>query len=406
MGSDILDIDLTSQAFMRDPFPTLGRLREAGPVVGVKLPFLGKTWVATTHEAVSGVLKDDGTFVRNARNAGKNRIAGMRWWMPRTLLVLAENMLGHDDPDHRRLRRLVDQAFNRQSVEGLRGHIASLCDGFLDRMAGAGDVDLMEGLARPLPLAVICELLGLPEEDRPQFRRSVRALMSATSMVGFLRFLPGLFRLMAYFKRHVERCRQQPRPGLMTALVQAEQDGDRLSENELLAMAFLLLVAGHETTVHLLGGGVLALLENPEQKGRLLADWSLVPSAVEELLRFVCPVQIAKPRYVRHGLELHGRPLRRGDALIPVLASANADPARFANPECMDLSRAPNPHVAFGTGVHFCLGAQLARVEAQVAIEKVFTRFPNLSLAVPASALRYTGRIGIRALTALPVRLT
>src|SRR5262249_35997406 len=163
---------------------------------------------------------------------GKQVFAGMRWWMPRTLRLLAENMLGHDDPDHRRLRRLVDQAFNRQSVEGLREHIGDICDGLLDRMPGDGPVDLIEGVARPLPLAVICELLGLPEEDRPRFRKWVQALMSVTSVVGFVRFLPGLFRLVGYFKRHFEQCRHHPRPGLMTALVQAEQDGDKLSENE------------------------------------------------------------------------------------------------------------------------------------------------------------------------------
>jgi cytochrome P450 len=406
MASDLLDIDLASQAFMRDPFPTLLRLRAAGPVVRVKVPFIGKTWIATTHEAVSDVLKDDGTFVRSPQNAGKRQPAGMRWWMPPPLRALASSMLSHDDPDHRRLRQLVDQAFNRQSVEGMRGRIADLCDGLLDRMAGDGPVDLMEQLARPLPLTVICELLGLPEEDRPRFRRWVQALMSVTSLRGAFRLLPSLFRLVAYFKRQFEQCRRHPRPGLMTALVQAEQDGDKLTENELVSMAYLLLVAGHETTVHLIGGGVLALLEAPQQKARLLTDWSIAPSAVEELLRFVCPVQIAKPRYVGRDVEFHGRPLRRGDLLVPMLASANADPGRFESPERMDISRAPNPHVAFGTGKHFCLGAQLARVEGQIVIEKLFTRFPNLSLAVPGPALTYTGRLGIRALTALPVRLT
>ena len=406
MGSDILKIDLASQSFMRNPFPALARMRQAGPVVQLRLPILGKTWIATTHEAVTTVLKDDSTFVRSPKNAGKKQFAGMRWWMPRTLRVLGENMLGYDDPDHRRLRKLVDQAFNRQSVEGLRGRIGGLCDGLLDRLAGTGPVDLMEGLARPLPLAVICELLGLPEEDRPQFRRWVQALMSVTSLWGAVRFLPGLFRLVGYFRRHFEECRRQPRPGLMTGLVQAEQDGDKLSENELLAMAFLLLVAGHETTVHLIAGGVLALLEAPEQRARLLADWSLVPSAVEELLRFVSPVQVAKPRYVRRDLEFHGRALGRGEILIPMLAAANADPGRFDSPERLDLARAPNPHVAFGTGMHFCLGAQLARVEAQVVLEKLFTRFPNLSLAASGAALKYTGRLGMRALRALPVRLT
>src|SRR3954468_10987582 len=188
MAGDILDIDLTSQSFMRDPFPTLTRLREAGSVVRVKLPFLGKTGLATTYSAVNEVLKDDATFVRSPENAGKKQLAGMRWWMPPTLRVLAENMLGYDDPDHRRLRKLVDQAFNRRSVEGMRDRIGGICDDLLDRLAGGGPVDLMEGLARPRPLAVICELLGLPEEDRPRFRKWVRALMSVTSLGGIHRF--------------------------------------------------------------------------------------------------------------------------------------------------------------------------------------------------------------------------
>src|SRR5262249_13962551 len=286
MAGDTLDIDLVSQAFMRDPFPTMARVREAGPVVRVKVPFLGKTWIAATHEAVNTVLKDDSTFVRSPKNAGKKQFAGMRWWMPRTLRVLAENMLSYDDPDHRRLRKLVDQAFNRQTVEGLRGRIGGLCDCLLDRLPRSAPVYLTLGPARPRPRGVIVALRGMRGEDGPKLRRWVQALMSVTSLWGAVWSLPGLFRLMGYFKRHFAQCRRQPRPGLMTALVQAEQDGDQLSENELLAMAFLLLVAGHETTVHLIGGGVRALLEAPEQKARLLADWSLAPSAVEELLRF------------------------------------------------------------------------------------------------------------------------
>jgi cytochrome P450 len=272
-------------------------------------------------------------------------------------------------------------------------------------MRGDRPVDLVAGLARPLPLAVICELLGLPEKDRPGFRKWVEAIMSYTSLWGILGGVLGLFRLAGYFRRHFEQCRRQPRAGLMTALVQAEQDGDKLSEDELLAMAFILLIAGHETTVHLIGGGILALLEAPEQKARLLADWSLLPPAVEELLRFVCPVQMTDPRWVSREGEFHGQLLRRGDRIVPMLAAANADPARFDRPEQLDITRSPNPHVAFGTGGHFCLGAQLARVEAQVALEKVLGRFPKLALAVPASALRYTGVFAFRALTALPVRL-
>lgn len=405
MAGNFQNIDLASPSFQRDPFPNLARLREAGSIVRIKVPILGKTWLATTHAAVSEVLKDDRTFVRNPKNAGKWQEAGMRWWMPRTIRVLAANMLSYDNPDHRRVRKLVDQAFNRQHVEGLRPRIGDICDGLLDRIAGAGTADLLETVARPLPLAVICELLGLPEEDRPNFRRWVRAMFSIRSLWGLFRVVPGVLRLMRYFRRHFEQCRRQPRPGLMTALVQAEEDGDQLSENELLAMAFLLLVAGHETTVHLISGGTLALLQDTEQKARLITDWSLAPLAVEELLRFVCPVQIGKPRYVQHDIEFYGHPFLRGDMLIPMLASANTDPARFDHADQMDITRSPNPHVAFGSGMHFCLGAQLARVETQVVLEKLFTRFPNLSLAVPVAELKYIGRIGIRALTALPVRL-
>src|SRR5262249_50610578 len=407
MGADVLKIDLSSLSFMRNPFPALARMREAGPVVHVKVPFLGKTWVATTHDAVSEVLKDDGTFVRDARNAGKRHAVGFRWWawLPRSIRVLNENMLSHDGPDHRRLRKLVDQAFSRHSVEGMRPRIEAICNGLLDRMAGAAVVDLMEGLARPLPLAVICELLGLPEQDRPRFRQWARAIMSVTSLWGLLRFMPALFRLVAYFERHFEQCRRRPRPGLMTALVQAEQDGDRLSQDELLAMAFLLLVAGHETTVHLIGGGTLALLEAPEQKERLMTDWSLLPSAVEELLRFVSPVQMSEPRYVIRDLKFHGQSLRRGDYIVALLGAAHAHPARFPDPEKLDLSRSPNPHVSFGSGIHFCLGAQLARVEAQVGYERLFTHYPRLAVAVAESELKYVGNMGLRALVALPVHL-
>jgi cytochrome P450 len=401
----VLNIDLTSQAFQRNPFPILAQVREAGPIVTVKVPLLGKVPLVTTHEAVNEVLKDDATFMRNARNVGRRHIAGMRWWMPRTFRILSQHMLGHDEPDHRRLRKLVDQAFNRQSIEGLRERIGTICDELLAQAPTDASWDLLEAFARPLPLTVICELLGLPEEDRPNFRKWVRALLSVTTRFGIFRMIPGLFRLLGYFRRHFEQCRRHPRPGLMTALVQAEQDGDKLSENELLAMAFLLLVAGHETTVHLISGGVLALLENPEQKALLIGDRSLVASAVEEVLRYVSPVQTTKPLYASRDLELHGRSFRRGDIIVPFLASANADPARFDDPERMDITRSPNPHVAFGTGIHFCLGAQLARVETQVAFEKIFTRFPRLALAVPGSALRYRGTFGLRALTALPVRV-
>jgi cytochrome P450 len=398
-------IGLGSQAFARDPFPTYARLREAGPVFQTRLPLLGKIWVATTYQAASEVLKDDATFVMEAKKVGKTLFSGILRLLPRGVQVLSENMLRYDNPDHRRLRRLVEQAFSRHSVEDMRGRIGVLCDGLLDGLAGRETVDLLEEWAGPLPVAVICELLGLPDEDRVKFIRWARAFLSSSSLFGILRALPSLFWLRRYFRRHFEQCRHHPRPGLMTALVQAEQDGDKLNENELLAMAFLLLLAGFVTTVHLLSGGTLALLKAPEQKERLLNDWSLLPAAVEELLRFVSPVQMPEPRYVIRDLEFHGQSLRRGDYILALLGAANADPARFADPEKLDLARSPNPHVSFGSGIHFCLGAQLARVEAQVGFERLFTRYPRLALAVDDSKLKYIGNMGIRGLVALPVRL-
>jgi cytochrome P450 len=405
MAAGVQKLDLASQAFARDPFPTYARLREAGPVFQTRLPLLGKTWVTTTYQAASEVLKGDETFVMEAKKVGKTLYSGMLRLLPRTLRVLSENMLRYDNPDHRRLRRLVEQAFSRHSVENLRGRIGLLCDGLLTGVAGRETVDLLEEWARPLPVAVICELLGLPEEDRPMFSRWVKALLSLSSLFGMLRALPSMFSLLKYFRRHFEQCRQQPRPGLMTALVQAEQDGDKLNESELLAMAFLLLGAGFETTVHLLSGGTLALLRAPEQKEQLLNDWSLLPPAVEELLRFVSPVQMSEPRFVIRDLEFHGQSLRRGDYITALLGAANADPARFPDPEKLDLSRSPNPHVSFGSGMHFCLGAQLARVEAQAGFERLFSRYPRLALAVADSKLKYIGNMGLRALVALPVRL-
>jgi cytochrome P450 len=405
MAGKVQKIDLVSQAFARDPFPTYARLREVGPVFQTRLPLVGKTWVATTYQAASEVLKNDETFVMEAKKVGKTLLGGILRLLPRLLRVFSDNMLRHDNPDHRRLRRLVEQAFSRHSVENLRGRIGVLCDGLLDGLAGRETVDLLQEWARPLPVAVICELLGLPDEDRPKFTRWVKALFRSVSLFGMLLAVPRIFRLLKYFRRHFEQCRRQPRPGLMTALVQAEQDGDKLSEDELLAMAFLLLFAGFETTVHLLSGGTLALLKAPEQKERLLNDWSLLPPAVEELLRFVTPFQMSEARHVIRDLEFHGQSLRRGDSIVALLGAANADPARFPDPAKLDLSRSPNPHVTFGSGIHSCLGAQLARVEAQVGFERLFTRYPRLALAVADSELRYAGNMAFRALVALPVRL-
>lgn len=407
---DVQQVDLTTQAFKRNPFPTFAQLRETGPLVRTKLPLVGEVWLATTYNSVCQVLRDQSNFVLEPQNAGKKHIAGMQWWMPRMFRILAKNMLTSDEPNHRRLRGLVEQAFLRQSVEAMRDRISSLADRYLDQMEqkaeeNNGTVDLNRFFARPFPLVVICELLGLPEEDQPRFSRWAGRLTKAGSLFGILAALPGIWRLLRYFRRQFRECRQAPRPGLISALVEAEDQGDRLSEDELLAMAFLLLLAGHETTVYLISGGILALSEHDGQRAELISDWSRVESAVEETLRYVSPVQMTKPRIASRDVELHGQTIKRGENVIALLASANCDPEQFEEPERFEITRHPNHHVAFGTGIHVCLGLKLARAEAAIAFEKLFTRFPRLKLAVAPSDLQWLPRFGLRAVASLPVQL-
>jgi cytochrome P450 len=402
--------DLCSQAFKQNPFATLARLRDLGPVVRVRFPLFGKVLVATTYDAVNHLLRDHQHFVQNPVTAGNPWLGTLVRWLPGSLKPLGTNMLIRDPPDHRRLRSLVDQAFGRQSVEALRPRLETLADEALDRLAAQaarspGGVDLLTHFARPFPLAVICEMLGLPPEDRFKFTRLADRFLVSGTALGIVRAFAAISQVIRYCREEFRRQTRRPRGGLIAALVEAEEAGDRLSEDELVAMVFLLLVAGHETTLHQITCSVLALLDHPRQLAELTADWGLADSAAQELLRYVTFAQISKPRYAREDTEFCGQPLRRGRMIFGCLATANSDPAVFARPEVLDLRRQPNRHLAFGAGIHVCLGAKLARVETAIALERLFTRFPNLRLAVPRSRVRYATRFGSRALLALPVRL-
>ncbi len=400
--------DITSRAFKDDPFPTLARLRDAGPVVAVKLPIIGRVQLVTTYEAVNDVLRDHSTFVRDARSTGKSKFLDFQWWLTRPFKSVAENMLSKDEPDHRRLRGLVDEAFQRRSVDDMRGRISEVADEILDetcRPAGPnGTIDFLS-FSRQFPLAVISELLGLPETDRPRFTRWASGLSTVKSFAGLLMLAPNMYRIGGYFRQQIRQCRREPRDGLLSLLVEVHRAGETLSNDELLAMAFLLLFAGHETTTHLISGGLLTLLDHPRQKSELMSDWSQAGTAVDELLRYNTPVQLTKPRMPVRDMQLHGKTLKRGQYLMPMLASANSDPAKFADPERLDIHRTPNPHLAFGTGIHVCLGLKLARMEAEVAFERVLTRYPDLELAVPRQQVQWTERVGMRALESLPIRL-
>jgi cytochrome P450 len=403
-------LDWNSQEMKRDPFPAWGRLRAAGPVVRARVPFFGMVWMATTHEAVNDLLRDPQRFVQSPAAAGNRWMEAIVGGLPRGLKPLASNMLLRDPPDHRRLRSLVEQAFRRQSIEAIRPRLEALADEALDRLEAqaahaGGVVDLIADFARPFPLAVICEILGLPPEDRPRFTRWASQFSTAEGFLGIVEgLLIGVRRFLGYVRQEFRRQSVAPREGLMAALIEAEEAGDRLSEDELVAMVFLLLAAGHETTLHQIALGVLTLLDRPRRLDELRADWGLAGSAADELLRHVSFAQISKPRYARETVEFHGRTIGRGQVVFACLAAANSDPAVFERPAELDLRRHPNRHVAFGAGIHVCLGATLARVETAVAYERLFTRFPGLRLAVPPEALRFSARFGTRSLVALPVR--
>lgn len=407
----LLEVDFTSQAFKQDPFATLARLRAGGPVIRVRLPFFGKVWLATHYDAVNDLLRDHPRFVQDPARGGNRWMGTIVRWLPGNLRPLATNMLLRDPPDHRRLRGLVEQAFQRNSIESLRPRLEVLVGEALDALAdraarSPGGVDLVAHFARPFPLAVICEMLGLPPEDRPRFSRWAMQFSSADSVPGALWGLfTGVSRLMHYIRQEFRRRRRRPGEGLMGALIEVEEAGERLSEDELVAMVFLLLAAGHETTLYQIAGGLLTLLDHPGQFEELRADPRLDETAVQELLRHLSLAQLSKPRYAAQDTEFHGQPIRRGQVLLGCLAAANTDPAAFEGPEALDLRRHPNRHLAFGAGIHFCLGAKLARVETALALRGLISRFPRLRLAVPRSQIRFTSRLGMRAVAALPIQL-
>jgi cytochrome P450 len=398
--------DILSPRFHADPFPTFDRMRAEAPVVRLKLPIIGRTWLAVTHDACALLLKEHETFARDPANAGIRTQARILRFLPRTIGLLALNMLGHDDPEHRRLRGLVDQAFQRRTIQAIKPNIVTIADRLLDRLEGREHADLMTEFCRDLPLAVICEMLGLPAQDHARFKSWLGRLKDTADIGAVIRAIPGVISVVRYLRR-VSRPGGGALPdGLIAALRDVETASGRLSEDELVSMVFLLFGAGQETTTHLISGGLYTLLSHENQIGRLRSDPGLMPTCVEECLRHVSPVQMTKPRFATRDGNLHGQPFRRGDMFTALLAAANCDPAKFEAPHRFDITRHPNPHLSFGTGVHFCLGFQLARAEALVAFERILLRFPGMRLRTDSDPILWHRRLGIRALASLPVRLT
>ncbi len=347
------------------------------------------------------VLKDERFTTERAKAQTSEQSAKIPW-VPKVFKPLERNMLALDGADHTRLRGLVHKAFTPGLIEVMRMRIQSLTDELLDAVAGTGRMDLIGDYALPLPTTIIAEMLGVPAGDQHKFHRWSSALMAtSTSTWGKLKAIPNIMAFMGYIRRLVKLREADPRDDLTSALVSARESGDRLSEDELQAMIFLLLIAGHETTVNLLGNGVLALLERPDQMARLRDDPELVKPAVEELLRYDSPVQMSSERYACEDVTIAGVKIAHGDMVFPILGSANRDERQFERPDELDITREPNRHLSLGQGVHYCLGAPLARMEGQIALNTLLRRLPELRLAVPRAAAAPAelgpARIGIAA---------
>jgi cytochrome P450 len=395
--------NIASPPFKANPYPYYARLRNDAPVHAITLPGRRRAWLITRYDDVLQALKDE-RFVKDQRNVRTENGRHSLPWMPGFLEPLTRNMLDQDGADHARLRALVHKAFTPRMIERMRDRIETLCNDLLDAAQRRGRLELVADYALPLPVTIIADMLGVPATDRGNFHRWSQGIVSITSGRDLLAALPALMLFMRYIKRLIARRRAAPQDDLLTALVQAEEAGDHLSEDELLAMIFLLLVAGHETTVNLISSGTLALLQHPEQLARLRAEPALIGSAVEELLRFCSPVEIATDRFAREDVTVANVTIPAGAFVLAVLGSANHDERQFAAPDTLDLARTPNRHLGLGQGIHYCLGAPLARLETQIALSTLLDRFPALSLAQQPDALRWRRGIFLRGLRQLPLR--
>lgn len=399
--------DLFDPAFRAGAHPAYAALRERAPVAHVPGPQgLSSYVVVTGYDQALEVLTDR-RFLLDPENVFTPEEMTELGWVE---TPLDRNLLNLDPPDHTRLRRLVQQAFTPKFVAGLRPRIEQVAEGLLDgieadsRASGQREADLITAFAFPLPLVVIAEMLGVPEGARDHFRDwsdAVVSLANPTQPEASTLAKMGAF--AAYCRGLFAEKRRAPGDDLISGLIRAEDEDGKLSEQELLSMVLLLIVAGHETTVNLVGSGTLALFEHPAQLDRLKGDPALLKPAIEELLRFYSPVENSITRWLGDETELGGETIARGEPVIAVLAAANRDPARFADPDRLDLGRGENRHLAFGKGIHMCLGAPLARLEGEVALGALLRRFPELRLAVPREELAWRPNFLLRGLERLPV---
>jgi cytochrome P450 PksS len=395
-------VDILSPQFKADPFPFFAKLRLEQPVYRTTLPDKTQVWLLSRYEDVNNLFKDS-RFVKRRYSAMTPEQLRKQQWMPPMFRPLERTMLDLDPPDHTRLRQLVQNAFTPRLIERMRARVQTLADQLLDKVSIKGEMDVIHDYALPLPMTLITEILGVPTPDHDRFHKWSKAIVSVNQFNSNWRVLPTMWKFVRYIRSFLRMRRAEPQDDLVSALMKAEEAGNSLSEDELLAMVFLLLVAGHETTVNLIGSGMLELMRHPDQMEKLRREPSLIRIAVEELLRYTAPVFMSTERYAREDVTIHDVTISRGEMMLGVIGSANRDETVFDSPDTLDITREENRHLSFGHGIHFCLGAPLARLEAQIAINTLLQRMPNLHLKVAPHALRWRPSLILRGLEALPV---
>lgn len=396
--------DLYGPEFRADPYSVFTQMRGHDPVL-LQPGIDGQTpiWFVTRYEDVAAVLLDDDRFVRDPRLAlTEEELAAQQ--LPAPLQAIDNHMLNRDGNDHRRLRRLVTKAFTPRMVEQLRPRIQEIADELIDAVESRGSMDLSAEYAFPLPIRVIAELLGVPHADQDRFKEWSDAIITPSIGPEALEhFFGQMGEFVAYLTDLFAARRADPQDDLVSALLAARDEQDALTEEEVFGTVVLLIVAGHETTVGLIGNAVVNLLSHPEQLELVRADATLLPAAIEEVLRYEGPVERALNRWAATDVELGGQTIRRGELVIAIVGAADRDADRFEDPDRLDVRRVDTRHLAFGRGSHYCLGAPLARLETQIALETLFRRLPALRLASDPAELEWRPTPGFRRLEALPV---
>ncbi|MGI2329453.1 cytochrome P450 family protein [Planococcus sp. YIM B11945] len=385
---------LFSRGFTQNPYPAYDKLRGQDPIHQVRFPDGQLGWLVTRYEDATTVLKDT-RFIKDYSKLFGGSMDQMS--------VFTQNMLFSDPPDHKRLRGLAQKAFTPKMIAGMRNRIQEITDELLDALADRNEINLIDEFAFPLPIIVICEILGVPSEDRNKFRLWSNSLIEGTSGEIGVSVYEHMTQFIQYLGQWFAKVREQPGDDLISQLIIAEDEGDRLTEKELYGVVSLLIIAGHETTVNLIGNSVLALLAFPEQQQLLRDQPELVGQAIEEALRFNGPVEFSTSRWASEDLDLSGKRIRRGDLVVVALNASNHDPEKFTDPAIFDIQREKSPHLAFGMGIHFCLGAPLARLEGEIALNSILERFPEMVLSVDESELEWRSGMIVRGVKEIPL---